>query len=151
MMEMGSPFKALHAAMAAAVYRDFPEITYVDRDWTAWRNMSKEDQILSIKNDTVPKIKKTRRVYDYEVEVVMFPQTWGSTALGYGGIGGSAMTTAYTVVVSYNGYYCVYFGSSGRLAYTVDRIRNGSDGCQRFIEDMYQQNVADCHDVVRYK
>jgi hypothetical protein len=150
-MEIGSPFNALHSAMAAAVHRHFPEITYEDRDWSAWRNMSKEDQTLAIKNDTVPMITKTRRVYDYEVEVVMFPQTWGSTTLGYGGVGGSAMTTAYTVVVSYVGYYCVYFGSSGRLAYMIDTNKISSEGRYRFIEDMYQQNMAECQNVARYK
>lgn len=51
-MEIGSPFNALHAAMAAAVCRDFPEITYEDRDWSAWRELSKENQMLAIKNDT---------------------------------------------------------------------------------------------------
>lgn len=151
MMQIGSPFKALHAAMAAAVHRDIPEITYEDRDWAAWRELIEENRAIAIKNDNVPKITKTRRVYDDEVEVVMFPQTWESTALGYGGIGGAAMTTAYTVIVNYGYYYCVYFGSSGRLAYMIDANKISSEGRQRFTEDMYQQNVADCQNVARYK
>lgn len=49
----------------------------------------------------------------------VFPQIWGSTALGFGGIGGRAMTTAYTTVISADnfGYWGVFFGE--RLAYTV--------------------------------
>ena len=54
------------------------------------------------------------------VDVVMFPQTWGSTALGFGGVGGQAITTAYTVVVyGPMGDACVYFG--GRFAYHIAR------------------------------
>lgn len=54
-----------------------------------------------------------------ELEVEVFPQVWGSTALGLGGIGGQAMTTAYTTVVSdcHTGWYSVFFGE--RLAYLI--------------------------------
>lgn len=54
-----------------------------------------------------------------EVEVYVFPQIWGSTALGFNGIGGQAMTSAYTTVVSdlNEGYHSVFFGEA--LAYTV--------------------------------
>ena len=72
----------------------------------------------AVKNHTVPVITKTRRVYTHEVEVVMFQQTWGSTALGYGGIGGAVSTPAYTVVVSYENHMRVYFGG-GRLVYEL--------------------------------
>lgn len=34
-----------------------------------------------------------------EFEVRVFLQTWGSTALGFGGIGGQAFTSAYTTVI----------------------------------------------------
>ena len=34
-----------------------------------------------------------------EFEVIsVFSQTWGSTALGFGGIGGQAITSAYTTI-----------------------------------------------------
>lgn len=57
-------------------------------------------------------------VNDYELHI--FQQTWGSTALGFGGIGGQAMTTANTYVFLdlENGKDCyVYF--AGRFAYTA--------------------------------
>lgn len=53
-------------------------------------------------------------------DVYHFPQTWGSTALGFPGIGGQAITRAYTtVVIGPQGDACVYF--NGRLAYHVHR------------------------------
>lgn len=54
-----------------------------------------------------------------ELEVQVFPQVWGSTALGFGGIGGQAMTSAYTTVVQdFNtGWHSVFFGN--RLAYLI--------------------------------
>lgn len=57
--------------------------------------------------------------YYPDVEMYMFPQIWGSTALGFGGIGGQAITSAYTTVVNdiqYN-WYGVFFGE--KLAYLV--------------------------------
>jgi hypothetical protein len=41
-MRLGTPFEALHEAMAAAAHRDMSEITYEDRDWEAWRALSKD-------------------------------------------------------------------------------------------------------------
>ena len=56
--------------------------------------------------------------YDY-IMAEMYPQLWGSTALGFGGIGGQAMTIAYTTVFYDQGrhYAMVFFDS--RLAYIV--------------------------------
>lgn len=36
--------------------------------------------------------------YFCRITAEVFPQTWASTALGFGGVGGSALTTAYTTV-----------------------------------------------------
>jgi hypothetical protein len=141
-MRLGTPFDALHEAVAAAVHRDLPEITYQDRDWDAYRALSKEQQGAAMKTDTVPTITKTRRVYTDEVEVVMFPQTWGSTALGYGGIGGAAMTPAYTVVVSYENHMCVYFGC-GRLAYKLDYAEMSPEGRDNFRKDLHGHTLKD--------
>jgi hypothetical protein len=57
----------------------------------------------------------------YDVEVVMFPQTWGNGSLGYGGMGTTSMVKAYTVLVHKRpAHYAVYFGVGGRLAYLID-------------------------------
>lgn len=122
---MSESLSSLHSALAQAILQDLPDIHYTDRNWAKWSTLSKDEQASAIKNpDDYPELylKKVRRPRDDETEVYMFPQTWGSTALGYGGIGGSAMTTAYTVVISSGRSYCVYFGP-GRLAYKVDISR----------------------------
>ncbi len=74
--------------------------------------------------------------YKYpEMSMCMFPQVWGSTALGFGGIGGQAITAAYTTVVedTDEGYCSVFFGN--RLAYL---IQNPSD---KFYEDLKNHNM----------
>lgn len=60
-----------------------------------------------------------RRPREEEVDLIAFPQTWASTALGHGGLGGAAITTAQTVVVLHRerSVAAVYFG--GRLAYVA--------------------------------
>jgi hypothetical protein len=60
---------------------------------------------------------RNRRPYADELEIYSFPQQWSSTALGFGGVGGQAFTTATTVVVVCRDEACVYFG--GRFAYKV--------------------------------
>jgi hypothetical protein len=80
----------------------------------------------------------------------MFPQLWGSTALGYGGIGGSAMTSAYTIIITYHNYYCVYFGG-GRLAYMIDLYKSSQDGRHKFLEDILGQSMADIYSRGKYK
>lgn len=92
-------------------------------------------------------IKKSEVCKDYKYpsfELYMFPQTWGSTALGFGGIGGQAITTAYTTVVidKYTSICGVFFGE--RLAYIVTNPN------QLFMEDCIQHNMASCHDYNRY-
>lgn len=126
-----SPITAVAAALHAARLRDFPEIVYVDRDWERHREwfggMSREERAKVHEQERAtdqlqgPTVEGRRRLSEQECLVTAFPQLWGSTALGFGGIGGSAMTTAYTVVVesSVVGQRAVYFGSSGRLAYIV--------------------------------
>ncbi len=55
-----------------------------------------------------------------DFDIIVFEQTWGSTALGFGGIGGQAMTSAMTYVfipVTCDQECFVYFG--GRFAYHV--------------------------------
>lgn len=76
----------------------------------------------------------TERMFDFDkgnfapdIAVYSFPQTWGSTALGFGGVGGQAFTDAQTVVVVYRAYEnpiqaVVYF--AGRFAYKVENPNN---------------------------
>lgn len=140
---MSNPFDALHAALASAEHRDMPDIEYKDRDWDAWRKLTPEQQREAIKNKTEVYKDKVRRPYGDEFAVDMFQQTWGSTALGYGGMGGAATTTAYTVVVIYkHRHFCVYFGR-GNLAYYVDLNKLSGTGRDSFMYDLHDHCLAD--------
>lgn len=73
-----------------------------------------------------------------------FDQTWASTALGFGGVGGSAMTTARTYVLipySAQDWAFVYFG--GRFAYRTPTN-------DRFWEDLKNHQMASVAESGRY-
>ena len=69
-------------------------------------------------------------LYLGEFRCNVFTQLWGSTTLGFSGIGGSAMTEAYTTVCNMDNaeVYGVFFGE--KLAYVV---KNPND---RFFVDL---------------
>lgn len=86
--------------------RDLPDVSYqkkVPKKGVAWSDL--------------PTTEAFRRPYDSEVQTYSYPQMWGSTALGHGGMGGAAMTTAQTTVVVCNRSAAVYFGR--QHAYTI--------------------------------
>jgi hypothetical protein len=148
-MQIESPFDALHEALASAVLIDLPDIEYWQRDWKAFRALSKELSA-SFGPDEGPGELRKRRPTNEEVRVMMFAETWGSTACGYGGMGGAAMTPAYTVIVSYGGVSAVYFGC-GRLAYLVDHRDQSKKGRERFNADISRPGMASCGQEDRYK
>lgn len=76
--------------------------------------MAKE--LLIIYEDMLYRVKDREEIYNFEL--YDFDQTWSSTALGFGGMGGQMMTSARTyVIVTYAKKCYVYFG--GRHAYIV--------------------------------
>lgn len=156
-MSTDSPIETLAAALHAACLRDLPEIEYRDRDWAAHRkfmdSLSKEEkaEIHAKEKETGqaqgPFVEKKRRPSPHDCEVVMFPQTWGSTALGFGGVGGQAITSAYTVVVECArvGAKAVYFG--GRFAYLVPYqapLLPTDEQARRFLEHMAVHILVEC-------
>lgn len=113
----------LHMVMAHAVYDGFPEYEYESRDFN---NPDRDARV----------VKKTRHT-EYNLTVkAMFPQVWSSTAMGFGGIGGQAITTAYTTVVEsdIDASCCVYFG--GQFAYRIERPN------EQFFEDLMKQQMT---------
>ena len=81
-----------------------------------------------------------------EFEVInVFSQTWGSTALGFGGIGGQAITSAYTTIIENIdlGYLAVFFGE--RMAYI---IRHPND---EFVEDVKNRNMRSVEQHYKYE
>jgi hypothetical protein len=97
-----------------------------------------EEQLYGrIDGKRVPTSTRTRRPHAGEIEVYSFPQQWSSTALGFGGIGGQAFTTASTVVVACLDQACVYFG--GAFAYRIAGWRRS----EAFLKDMGRHEMAD--------
>lgn len=72
-----------------------------------------------------------------EFEFYVFPQTWGSTSLGFGGFGGQAITEAYTVVMidRVSGIAGVFFNE--RLAYAIEKPN------EKFYEDLHNFNMKE--------
>ena len=80
-----------------------------------------------------------------DFELYTFEQVWSSTALGFGGIGGQAMTSARTYVfipITCNQKCFVYF--AGRFAYAVDYS-------EKFMEDVLNNNMAAVYESGKYK
>ena len=80
-----------------------------------------------------------------DFEIYTFEQVWGSTALGFGGIGGQVMTSARTYVfvpVSCNQKCFVYF--AGRFADAVNYS-------QKFMDDVLKGNMESVSRAGKYK
>jgi hypothetical protein len=117
-----NPITDLADCIAHAQYVGFSSIEYENRNWQLYRETGEDVRIKSLRRPTAR---------DFGV-YAMFPQTWGSTALGHGGMGGAAVTTAYTVVLEcyHTQEFLVYFG--GEMCYKVDRRSANIDA---FVED----------------
>jgi hypothetical protein len=128
------PLNSLYFALSHAVYEGFPEYTYEDRDWEHFRKTKEDKRII-----------KSRKHTEDDITVVMFPQAWGSTTLGFGGIGGQATTTAYTIVLKsqQEAGYCVYFG--GRFAYRIKKPN------KKFFEDLHSQYMSKVTEANNYE
>lgn len=135
-----SVIETLAAALYAACLRDLPDIeidqidaaserTHLDtltpdqrREYYALRATGKTESERSefFAARGIATTTRRQRPSPEACEVTVFRQLWGSTALGYGGIGGQAMTNAETIIIQcdHTGYAAVYFGG-GRLAYLV--------------------------------
>jgi hypothetical protein len=79
------------------------------------------------------------------LDVFMFNQSWGSTSLGFGGIGGQVITSAYTVVIRCG--LCteafVYFG--GGFAYCIEKPND------KFLEDLSKHQMASRMECGKYR
>lgn len=136
------PLLSLHSALAHAKTQDLPDVSYETHDWTKQPKTGPR-----IPMQDLPRVIKHRRPYDEEIEVTLFKQTWGSTALGYGGIGGAAMTDAYTVVAETRACACVYFGD-GALAYRCVYADMSQDQVSQWMADLGSRTLASRRDAV---
>lgn len=81
----------------------------------------------------------------YYVTLYSFPQTWGSTALGFTGIGGQMITQAQTTVImvsTTHKYGAVFFG--GKFAYSVKNVN------EAFIKDVSQFRMEPVYKASKY-
>jgi hypothetical protein len=142
-MNATNPIETLAGCMAHAAYEAFPEYKYKDRDWAKhdkWRSTLTREEMKTAVAPADCFVEKSRKHSFYDLTVYsMFPQTWSSTALGFGGIGGQAITSAYVCIIESNlvGGYAVYFG--GRLAYVINRPN------EKFIEDIERHRMVDAN------
>lgn len=134
-MQLSSPIDAVSSSVHHAALVALPEIPHRIRDFKATEAWTQQQHMDAMRNNTIPYIETTRRPQHPECEVIaMFAQTWGSTSLGYGGIGGAAMTPAYTVAVQGpDGSVAVYW--AGRFAYLVPHAIDEAQR-QAFREDL---------------
>lgn len=106
---------SLAFAMSSALIKDFDDIEY--EYYTDFKTKTKG--------------KRKRRPYEHDIETIHFQQMWGSTALGFNGVGGCAMTNAYTTIVILKNkrIACVYF--DGRFAYRCKVDTNFNNQCKK--------------------
>jgi hypothetical protein len=134
------PISCLAECVAHAQYVGFSDIQYETRDWQVWRDTNGKEvrQILATRRPT------TR---DFVVHS-MFTQTWGSTSLGHGGMGGAAVTTAYTVVLEchHTSEMLVYFGS--QFCY---KVNSRGANFALFVEDCRNHNLASKRESEKYQ
>lgn len=116
-MNYGHPVTSMAESFYSAMKCDLPGVEYTRR--TVNSDIEEE---------------RIRRPREDELNVIQFDQTWGSTALGFGGIGGAAMTTAPTTVVYLRSHYAVYF--AGRHAYTI------SHPSDEFFDDLKNRDMV---------
>lgn len=135
MSRLSSPLESLHKSIAHAMFEGFPDFHYEDRDHKHYFETKKTRMIQ----------KSRKHNTDDVIVYAMFAQTWSSTALGFGGLGGQAFTDAYTIVLrsALDGSYCVYFG--GRFAYRVNRPN------ELFFEDVKRMRMEEVKTVVELK
>lgn len=116
----------------AAAYYDAPKhMPPVKESQLDYANFKRD---LQSRPDVI-EVERPNRASDNQV-YAMFEQSWGSTALGFGGIGGAAISSAYTIII-WNGLsdYVVYF--NGRPAYRVN------DPNRKFFEDIAARNMVE--------
>jgi len=78
-----------------------------------------------------------------EYSLISFGQSWASTALGFGGIGGQAITSAQTTIFSDYSHAIVFIG--GRFAY---HIQNPNED---FWKDVANQGIKKVSQASQYE
>lgn len=161
-----SSIDALAAALYSACLRDLPDLesseidharerAYLDalthdqrREYGALKaeKMDESQREEFFRARGIPLVFRCYRPTPRDCDVILFRQAWESTATGYGGIGGQAVTSAYTVIVisELTGHAAVYFGG-GRLAYIVPPDKQGTG----WLKALQSQRMPSCEEAAR--
>jgi hypothetical protein len=141
-MQLSSPIDAVASAVHHAALVAFPDIHYRTRDYDAMKDWTSHERFDAVKANTAPEKDVVRRPDAWQCEIyAMFAQTWSSTALGFGGLGGQAMTPAYTVVVTGpSGHLAVYW--AGRFAYLIDPSKQTDTQREALWADLQRRTSA---------
>lgn len=141
-MRLSSALEAVSGAIHHAAYVALPTIHYQEPDYAQMRSWTAEARHEARRTGSAPMVAASRRPEVADCEVfAMFSQTWGSTALGFGGMGGAAMTPAYTVVVKGpEGQFVTYW--AGRFAYLVDPAVATPEQVEKFLADVAARHTA---------
>lgn len=142
------PLEVLSAAFQHALLEALPDVCVEAVDYAQLTALptAQRRALLSLPEDErwdkLPHRVVPRRPLPQECRVrLMFVQAWGSTALGFGGVAGQAVTQAYTVVVEGpEGDCAVYW--DGRLGYSVPAQGVSDEQGQAFQEDLRSQWTA---------
>lgn len=122
---MTHQLSAIGYAVHNALSNDLEPITYYSNVWSFELNRHVEDK------DNP----KQRRPRENEIDVYSFPQSFSSTSLGFGGVGGQAFTQAQVTVVICGVSAVTYV--NGRLCHKINKFN------VRFWTDLQQHSISD--------
>jgi hypothetical protein len=131
----------LARCIASALNKDAPDVMREQlKDGMSWGDRTKDESMIDFRKRAFEA--KAARPDESDIEVyAMFVETWGSTALGFGGVGGQAMTPAYTTILMADSrYLLIYWGS--RHAYTLDMM-SGTFNSEAFQKDIAERRTRE--------
>lgn len=143
---MSNPIENLAMALGHAMHVGLADITYETRDFDKISAMSVAQQAEMRKLGQYPtKTVVSRPKKDSCIVLAMFLQTWSSTALGFNGWGGQAITQAYTTVIQGpERDVAVYW--AGQFAYRLDFAKMTEEQRSRWAQDLAENTTAR-HDI----
>lgn len=138
-MYLGSPIATLAQALHHAAFIALPDTQHMSRDTMAEAKHFKEH---ATHCDPIWVGTPVRPRADDQCKVAaMFPQTWSNTALGFGGVGGQAISDAYTIVIEGpEGDQAVYFNAAP--AYLIRPSVQTKEQRTAWFKDLQQNQVA---------
>lgn len=129
----------LARCIGSALAKDAPDVMRPSlKDGMAWSDRKLGETMVAFRARACES--KPARPAEQDIALwAMFPQTWGDTSLGFGGMAGQAMTEAFTVVLmSDHAHFLVYWG--GLFGYRLD-LRDPKFDRELFFADLAAQRT----------